>query len=177
MLLGMDSGDGTIEITQTIPSLRPSDLSEEEINHDEFRSEYLRNIQEVNVDRFCMGWYAPVVSGLFCTQSLLDGQFSLQTQESTPNSVMLLYDPSSLELGELCFKVIDNCKLSAFYYPFTGLPALRRLHLTHQALIKILPRPLLLPQGTSHQDHQLIPCVCSSLLLDIFLCIEKWGVV
>ncbi len=68
----------------------------------EFQMEMMKMLREVNVDNNGVGWYQSMYLGSFCTQSLIDIQYSYQANLS--NSVAVLYDPIQTARGELTIK-------------------------------------------------------------------------
>ena len=63
----------------------------------------IQMLREVNVDNNCVGWYQSMYLGSFCTQTLVDNQFSYQ-ENLSDNSVVILYDPVQTARGQLTIK-------------------------------------------------------------------------
>ncbi len=69
----------------------------------DFQMEMMKMLREVNVDNNCIGWYQSMYLGSFCSQQLVDHQYSYQANLSN-NSVVILYDPVQTARGELTIK-------------------------------------------------------------------------
>jgi translation initiation factor 3 subunit H len=107
-LLGLAVDGGVLEITHAFPS--PDNGKDDEID-DEFQLEMMRMLREVNVDNNCVGWYQSMYLGIYSTASVLESQFSYQTDLS-PNAVVLLYDPLQTAHGNFClkaFRLSEEC--------------------------------------------------------------------
>lgn len=120
-LLGLTVGNGVLEVTHSFPFPDPRADTKAAADGDsddaagleghEFQLEMMRMLREVNVDNNCVGWYQSMYLGIFSTSSLLENQFSYQT-ELSPNAVVLLYDPMQTSNGNLvlkCFRLTDEC--------------------------------------------------------------------
>ena len=59
----------------------------------------------MNVDNNCVGWYQSMYLGIYSTSSLLENQFSYQTDLS-PNAVVVVYDPMQTARGQLVLKCL-----------------------------------------------------------------------
>jgi len=114
-LLGLDT-NGILEVTNTFPfPQKKSDaeasasrgIVEEgeaaDLTDEEYRTEMMRMLREVNVDNNCVGWYKTMYLGSFCTTDLVETQFTYQKQLS-PNAIVLLYDPKQTANGNLTIK-------------------------------------------------------------------------
>lgn len=99
-LLGLVVENGVLEVTHAFPS--PDSGKDDEIDED-FQLEMMRMLREVNVDNNCVGWYQSMYLGIYSTSSVLETQFSYQTDLS-PNAVVLLYDPLQTAHGQFCLK-------------------------------------------------------------------------
>jgi len=120
-LLGLTVENGVLEITHAFPFPEPRDDSKSDLvkagenNTDldeaaaldghEYQLEMMKMLREVNVDNNCVGWYQSMYLGSYSTASLLENQFSYQTDLS-PNAVVLLYDPMQTTRGNLSFKCL-----------------------------------------------------------------------
>lgn len=107
-LLGLAVGGDVLEVTHAFPN--PAGKNDDEIDED-YQFEMMRMLREVNVDNNCVGWYQSVYLGVYSTQSVLENQFSYQTEVS-PNAVVLLYDPLQTSNGNFClkaFRLSDAC--------------------------------------------------------------------
>ncbi len=69
----------------------------------DFQMEMMKMLREVNVDNNGVGWYQSMYLGSFCSQTLIDNQYSYQANLSS-NSVVILYDPVQTARGELTIK-------------------------------------------------------------------------
>mmetsp|Transcript_54832 Transcript_54832/g.61281 ORF Transcript_54832/g.61281 Transcript_54832/m.61281 type:complete len:306 (+) Transcript_54832:131-1048(+) len=115
-LLGLAVDGDVLEITHAFPN--PSDGNNKNSNNaaddnvdTDYQFEMMRMLREVNVDNNCVGWYQSTYLGIFSTSSVLENQFSYQTDVS-PNSVMILYDPLQTSNGTFClkaFRLSDKC--------------------------------------------------------------------
>jgi translation initiation factor 3 subunit H len=125
-VLGLVVDNGILEVTHAFPS--PDSGKEQHqqhhhhqqqqqedvmdnINGEDFQLEMMRMLREVNVDNNCVGWYQSMYLGIYSTASVLETQFSYQTDLS-PNAVVLLYDPLQTTKGEFCikaFRLTDEC--------------------------------------------------------------------
>ena len=112
-LLGLSVGDGVLEVTHSFPfpdSRHDKNDDDDNIEGHEFQLEMMRMLREVNVDNNCVGWYQSMYLGIFSTSSLLENQFSYQTDLS-PNAVVLLYDPMQTANGQLvlrCYRLTEK---------------------------------------------------------------------
>lgn len=107
-LLGLAQNSGILEITHAFPN--PDTGKDDDID-EEFQMEMMRMLREVNVDNNCIGWYQSVYLGIYSTQTVLENQFSYQTDLS-PNAVVLLYDPLQTANGTFCmraFRLTEEC--------------------------------------------------------------------
>eukprot|EP00428_Durinskia_dybowskii_P019991 CAMPEP_0170208472 /NCGR_PEP_ID=MMETSP0116_2-20130129/3822_1 /TAXON_ID=400756 /ORGANISM="Durinskia baltica, Strain CSIRO CS-38" /LENGTH=296 /DNA_ID=CAMNT_0010458947 /DNA_START=67 /DNA_END=954 /DNA_ORIENTATION=+ len=107
-LLGLATESGVLEITHAFPS---PDSGKDDEGDDDFQLEMMRMLREVNVDNNCVGWYQSMYLGIYSTSSVLESQFSYQT-ELSPNAVVLLYDPLQSAHGNFClkaFRLSDEC--------------------------------------------------------------------
>lgn len=116
-LLGMSAGNNVLEITHSFPFPTGSDHKPvggedgDELEGHEFQMEMMRMLREVNVDNNCVGWYQSMYLGIYSTSSLLENQFSYQT-ELSPNAVVLVYDPMQTARGQLvlkCLRLTEEC--------------------------------------------------------------------
>ncbi|CAJ1966885.1 unnamed protein product [Cylindrotheca closterium] len=107
-LLGLAGNNGILEVTRAFPN--PDSGKDDEIDED-FQVEMMRMLREVNVDNNCIGWYQSVYLGIYSTQTVLENQFSYQT-ELSPNAVVLLYDPLQTANGNFAmkaFRLTEEC--------------------------------------------------------------------
>lgn len=108
-LLGLAIGDGILEITHAFPN--PDNGKNDDDIDEDFQLEMMRMLREVNVDNNCVGWYQSMYLGIYSTSSIMDNQFSYQT-ELSPNAVVILYDPLQTSNGTFCLKALrltDKC--------------------------------------------------------------------
>ena len=108
-LLGLAVDSGVLEVTHAFPNPE-SGKNDDDIDED-FQLEMMRMLREVNVDNNCIGWYQSMYLGIYSTTSVLENQFSYQT-ELSPNSVVLLYDPIQTAHGNFClkaFRLTEEC--------------------------------------------------------------------
>jgi translation initiation factor 3 subunit H len=107
-LLGLVVDNGVLELSHAFPS--PDNGKDDDIDED-FQMEMMRMLREVNVDNNCVGWYQSMYLGIYSTSSVLETQFSYQTDLS-PNSIVLLYDPLQTAHGNFClkaFRLTEEC--------------------------------------------------------------------
>lgn len=127
-LLGLVVENGVLEITHSFPFPDARSSSDNNRKDDdkestggdndasgleghEFQLEMMRMLREVNVDNNCVGWYQSVYLGIYSTSSLLENQFSYQTDLS-PSAVVILYDPMQTTKGNLmlrCYRLTEEC--------------------------------------------------------------------
>jgi translation initiation factor 3 subunit H len=113
-LLGLALDSGVLEITHAFPnpdSGKNNSNAEDDIIDEEYQIEMMRMLREVNVDNNCVGWYQSMYLGIYSTPSILENQFSYQT-ELSPNAVVILYDPLQTAHGNFClkaFRLSDQC--------------------------------------------------------------------
>eukprot|EP00977_Amphora_coffeiformis_P004559 scaffold982_cov169-Amphora_coffeaeformis.AAC.12 len=114
-LLGLSSGKGVLEVTQSFPnpdsSNKAADDAEGAGEGTDFQIEMMRMLREVNADNNCVGWYQSMYLGIYSTTNVLENQLSYQTDLS-PNAVVLLYDPMQTSHGNLvlkCLRLTDEC--------------------------------------------------------------------
>ena len=111
-LLGLAVEGNVLEITHAFPnpSGKSSSNNDDDIDED-YQFEMMRMLREVNVDNNCVGWYQSMYLGIYSTASVLENQFSYQTDVS-PNAVCILYDPLQTSNGNFClkaFRLSDEC--------------------------------------------------------------------
>jgi len=133
-LLGLEAGDGVLEITHAFPfpdgkdssgdlaavkdagggdEEKASGVDEEAaaaLDGHEFQLEMMKMLREVNVDNNCVGWYQSMYLGSYSTAALLESQLNYQTELSA-NAVVVLYDPMQTSHGELtlrCYRLTDE---------------------------------------------------------------------
>jgi len=109
-LLGLAVAGDILEITHAFPNPSDSSGKDDEIDED-YQLDMMRMLREVNVDNNCVGWYQSMYLGIYSTSSVLENQFSYQTDVS-PNAVVILYDPLQTAKGEFClkaFRLSDEC--------------------------------------------------------------------
>uniref|UniRef100_A0A7R9ZTW8 Eukaryotic translation initiation factor 3 subunit H n=1 Tax=Pseudo-nitzschia arenysensis TaxID=697910 RepID=A0A7R9ZTW8_9STRA len=107
-LLGLAVEGGVLEVTHAFPN--PTGKNDDDVD-EEYQFEMMRMLREVNVDNNCVGWYQSVYLGVYSTSSVLENQFSYQTEVS-PNAVVILYDPLQTANGSFClkaFRLSDAC--------------------------------------------------------------------
>lgn len=95
-LVGLDVGD-CVEVTNTFPFPAAA-----QTDTDEYQLEMLKSLRSVNVDHNTIGWYTTGAFGSFYSGSTIEHQ--LAYQQYIPNSVFLVYDPSSSTKGRLQIK-------------------------------------------------------------------------
>mmetsp|Transcript_14482 Transcript_14482/g.21509 ORF Transcript_14482/g.21509 Transcript_14482/m.21509 type:complete len:336 (-) Transcript_14482:27-1034(-) len=115
-LLGLDQGK-TLEVTHSFPhpsAKKETDLTESgaiarpsgelaNISGRDYQIEMMKIMREVNVDNNCVGWYQSMYLGSFCTQTLVENQFTYQ-ENLSDNAVVILYDPVQTSKGQLTIK-------------------------------------------------------------------------
>ena len=100
-ILGLDK-DGILHITYAYPF---PNASEKDFDGNEYQIEMMKNLREVNVENYCVGWYKSVFFGSMYTDSVLDLQLAYQNTENlTENNVVLMYDPNLSKQGNLVIK-------------------------------------------------------------------------
>jgi len=97
LLLGLDIGD-RLEATSCFPI--PGDKDDEDDGGHQMAM--MKALSEVNVDNNTVGWYQSALLGTWCNRDTIEDQFKYQTE--IPNSVVLIYDPSSTTRGRLALK-------------------------------------------------------------------------
>jgi translation initiation factor 3 subunit H len=150
-LMGLVVEKGVLEITHAFPlppeNKHAADSDEDAVVFDghEYQLEMMRLLREVNVDNNCVGWYQSMYLGIYSTSSLLENQFSYQSDLS-PNAVVLLYDPMQTSHGNLvlkCYRLSEDCiKIketgdNSFIHPkniFEEIP----VKITNPALVRAL---------------------------------------
>lgn len=98
LLLGLDIGD-RLEATNCFPIPVDKDDEDENGGH---QIAMMKALAEVNVDNNTVGWYQSALLGTWCNRDTIDDQFKYQTE--IPNSVVVVYDPSSTTRGRLALK-------------------------------------------------------------------------
>ena len=100
-LLGMDV-DGVQQVTNcyALPNADQEEMSDQEL--EEYQTEMLRLLREVNVDNNCVGWYQTTNLGSFFNQTFIDTQFNYQ--RSIENAVVLVYDPMQTSRSNVWLK-------------------------------------------------------------------------
>ncbi|CAM9192798.1 unnamed protein product [Ectocarpus sp. 6 AP-2014] len=106
-LLGLDQ-TGVLEVTHAFPfptaAAGPDGQpAPEDMDGQDYQMEMMKMLREVNVDNNCVGFYQSMYLGSFCTQTLIDNQFSYQ-ENLSDNSVVILYDPVQTANGQLTIK-------------------------------------------------------------------------
>jgi len=110
-LLGLAVDGDVLEITHAFPNPSGKSNSEDDVGDTDYQFEMMRMLREVNVDNNCVGWYQSMYLGIYSTASVLENQFSYQTNVS-PNAVVILYDPLQTANGNFClkaFRLSDEC--------------------------------------------------------------------
>jgi translation initiation factor 3 subunit H len=97
LLLGLDIGD-RLEATSCFPI--PVDKDDEDDGGHQISM--MKALAEVNVDNNTVGWYQSALLGTWCNRDTIEDQFKYQTE--IPNSVVVVYDPSSTTRGRLALK-------------------------------------------------------------------------
>lgn len=106
-LLGMDitlGGVTTLEVTSCFPMPLQTDAEDAEEEMNQYVTDMLRCMRDVNVDNNTVGWYQST-----CMNSWLDPEgpsviTQFQFQESVPKSVCLVYDPVRTSSGSVYLK-------------------------------------------------------------------------
>lgn len=98
LLLGLDVGD-RLEATSCFPI--PVDKDDEDDNGGH-QIAMMKALAEVNVDNNTVGWYQSALLGTWCNRDTIEDQYKYQTE--IPNSVVVIYDPSSTTRGRLALK-------------------------------------------------------------------------
>ena len=114
-LLGLVVQNGVLEITHAFPSPdSATNAAGKEDDFDagqDFQLEMMRMLREVNVDNNCVGWYQSMYLGIYSNSSVLENQFSYQTDLS-PNAICVLYDPLQTANGSFilkAFRLTEQC--------------------------------------------------------------------
>jgi len=97
LLLGLDIGD-RLEATNCFPI--PVDKDDEDDGGHQIAM--MKALADVNVDNNTVGWYQSALLGTWCNRDTIEDQFKYQTE--IPNSVVVVYDPSSTTRGRLALK-------------------------------------------------------------------------
>jgi len=97
LLLGLDIGD-RLEATSCFPI--PVDKDDEDDGGHQIAM--MKALADVNVDNNTVGWYQSALLGTWCNRDTIEDQFKYQTE--IPNSVVVVYDPSSTNRGRLALK-------------------------------------------------------------------------
>jgi translation initiation factor 3 subunit H len=97
LLLGLDI-DQRLEATNCFPI--PVDKGEEDDGGHQIAM--MKALAEVNVDNNTVGWYQSALLGTWCNRDTIEEQYKYQTE--IPNSVVIVYDPSSTTRGRLALK-------------------------------------------------------------------------
>jgi len=102
--------------------------------------EMMRNLRHVNVDHLHVGWYQSTFYGSFLNKTLLDSQFTYQSQ--IEESVALIYDPTktakdqlSLRAFRLSKSMMANLKASADF----STEKIRELGLSFENMFEEIP--------------------------------------
>jgi translation initiation factor 3 subunit H len=127
-LLGLNAGQGVLEVTHAFPFPDPphpsssrqnnkqdsqednAEKADDVLEGHEFQLEMMRMLREVNVDNNCVGWYQSMYLGIFSTSNLLENQLSYQLDLS-PHAVVIVYDPIQTRHGNLvlrCYRLSDE---------------------------------------------------------------------
>ena len=112
--------NGVLEVTYAFPIPTPKSEAEnaqeggpEEVDSQEYQIEMMKMLRDVHVDNNCVGWYQSMYLGTFCTNDVVNSQYSYQSSEElSDNSVGIFYDPIQSKKGAL---VIKAFRLSAEY--------------------------------------------------------------
>ncbi|CAM9647634.1 unnamed protein product [Phaeothamnion confervicola] len=139
-LLGLDQ-PGVLEVTHSFPFPTAKQSVEgapapDDIDGQEYQMEMMKMLREVNVDNNCVGWYQSMYLGSFCTQTLVDNQFSYQ-ENLSDNSVVILYDPVQTANGSLTIKAYRLTKEFMRVYREKDNEAIRPSDILEELPIKI----------------------------------------
>mmetsp|Transcript_20221 Transcript_20221/g.20327 ORF Transcript_20221/g.20327 Transcript_20221/m.20327 type:complete len:346 (+) Transcript_20221:51-1088(+) len=111
-LLGLDV-NGILEVTYAFPIPTPRAEGEsgqegpqqDEVDSQEYQIEMMKMLRDVHVDNNCVGWYQSMYLGTFCTNDVVNSQYSYQSSEElSDNSIVILYDPIQSKKGALVIK-------------------------------------------------------------------------
>lgn len=124
-LLGLDDGEGQLEVTGCFPYPSASsmtaaafaedgeelDANQIEADISDFRLDYMRLLRDCqSSDDFCVGWYRTVNMGDWCTLDIVEQQYEHQeecdAQTGKAKSVLVIYDPYQTENGVLAIKAL-----------------------------------------------------------------------
>jgi len=86
-LLGMDTGHGVIEVTETFPF---ETAIQDDAEQEEYQLDMVKLLRDVNVDHCTVGWYQVSAFDAAIGTSLIEAQISYQA--SVPNCVLIVYD-------------------------------------------------------------------------------------
>eukprot|EP01041_Mallomonas_annulata_P007033 gene7033-14302_t len=110
-LLGLDV-NGILEVTYAFPIPTPKaegentqESAQDEVDSQEYQIEMMKMLRDVHVDNNCVGWYQSMYLGTFCTNDVVNSQYSYQSSEElSDNSIVILYDPIQSKKGALVIK-------------------------------------------------------------------------
>lgn len=140
----------------------------------EYQLEMMRMLREVNVDNNCVGWYQSMYLGIYSTASLLENQWSYQTDLS-PNAVVILYDPMQTAHGNLmlhCYRLTDECldyktnSKNSYIDPnkiFEEIP----VKLTNPGLVKALLSDIITDGSTAAATSSLMQSIATGSSLTV----------
>lgn len=94
-LLGLDAGNGVLEVTDTFPF---APRIQDEIEQEEYQLDMMKSLRDINVDHSIIGWYQTCSIDGFVNMGIIDSQ--LNYQSTIGNSILLIYDS---------FKSADSC--------------------------------------------------------------------
>jgi translation initiation factor 3 subunit H len=98
LLLGLDIGD-KLEATNCFPIPVDKDDTEDDGS---YQISMMKALAGVGVDNNTVGWYQSALLGTWCNKDTIEEQYKYQTE--IPNSVVMVYDPSSTTRGRLALK-------------------------------------------------------------------------
>lgn len=98
LLLGLDIGD-KLETTNCFPI--PVDKEDNE-DDGQYQLSMMKALANVGVDNNTVGWYQSALLGTWCNRDTIEEQYKYQ--QEIPNSVVMVYDPSSTTRGRLALK-------------------------------------------------------------------------
>ena len=90
-LIGYESENGLVVVNSFA---LPNDLTES----DEYSAQRLKYFQDLKFESFVLGWYQKASEGAFLDINSIEFQYNLQVD--FPKSVMLVYNPIKLQIGE-----------------------------------------------------------------------------
>eukprot|EP00053_Salpingoeca_punica_P013133 m.118383 g.118383 ORF g.118383 m.118383 type:complete len:339 (+) comp16116_c0_seq1:96-1112(+) len=142
--------DHILEVTHSFPL--PRQMDDEEFLHEQYQTDMMRLLREVNVDHMQVGWYQISSLGAFLSEDLIAVQYDYQN--ALEETVVLIYDPVRTQQGTLTLRAFRFTEAFMQLYREKNFTpqSLKKMKLSHDNILEEVPLQI----KTSHLGRALL---------------------